>query len=170
MALDGYAAVQLLNGRLLRSRIPVPEKLLRPQNVPPIREHLVARQQSQREYYDRHARPTPLPALRTNQDVVFRATDSTWRAGHVTSAAEAPRSYVKTEHGEYRRNRKHIRPIPSSPIPINNQARAAMPRHPQSQRYESITFTQPTTTRSGRVSKPPERLQMRSLNFYFSAR
>ena len=163
----GYAPAQLLNGRLLRSRIPVSEKLLRPQNIPPIREHLIARQRNQREYFDRHARSTPLPALRTNQDVVFRAKDSTWRTGHVASAAETPRSYIiKTEQGEYRRNRKHIRPIPSSPsspTPPNQQARAAMPRHQrqtQSQRYQNITLTHATTTRSGRVSKPPARLQL----------
>ena len=165
---SGYAPAQLLNGRLLRSRIPVSEKLLRPQNIPPIREHLMARQKNQREYFDRHARSEPLPALRTNQDVVFRAKDSTWRSGHVASAAETPRSYIiKTEQGEYRRNRKHIRPIPSSPSPptppSQQSTRAAMPRHqhqPRSQRYQNITLTQPTTTRSGRVSSPPKRLDL----------
>ena len=62
----GYAPAQILNGRLLRSQIPVSESALRPQNIPPLHDDLVvARQSKQATYFNARARPTPFPSLIT---------------------------------------------------------------------------------------------------------
>ena len=161
--LDGYAPAQLLNGRLLRSRMPTPITLLKPHIVPPMHDNLVARQKQQQKHFNTRARPTPLSKLPTNQEVVFRAKTNSWKTGHVAKSAHAPRSYViKNEQGEYRRNRKDIRPIPAPTPPAPQPATASAPRHSRSQskRYRTIMLSQPTTTRSGRVSSPPKRLDL----------
>ena len=157
--LDGYAPAQLLNGRLLRSRVPTPITLLKPHIVPPMYDNIVARQKQQQKHFNARARPTPLSKLPTNQEVVFRAKTNSWKTGHVATSAHAPRSYViKNEQSEYRRNRKDIRPIPA-PTPRNPTQRARAASQPMRARHVTAALTrkalshimlsQPTTTRSG---------------------
>ncbi|XP_041469952.1 uncharacterized protein K02A2.6-like [Lytechinus variegatus] len=167
--LRGFAPSQILNGRLLRSCIPVQSSLLCPQAIPPLQTELKERQRKHMANFNSRARPSSLSPLRTNQKVIFRAKPGTWQSGYITSTAQTPRSYnVKTEQREYRRNRKHIRPMPPSPstssaqscsAPLSRQQRDQQ-NDQRSQRHETITLSKPTTTRSGRVSKPPERLQL----------
>ena len=167
--MSGLTPAQLLNGRLLRSKVPTPQSLLKPNHVPPMQAQLQARQQQQRRYFDMRASRAPLPPLQRGQHVTFRGNDDTWRRGQVLHEHDQPRSYViKTEGRIMRRNRKDVRPMPDEqPIsaayspcgsPPTNQPSAT--HREQTQPYGGTFLTTPVTTRSGRVSKPPERLQM----------
>ena len=68
----------------------------------------------------------------------------------------APRSYlVQTSEGEYRRNRKCLIPLSATMPTLNNRLPDEEPR-PVSDTFKDTTMS--GTTRSGRQSKPPDRL------------
>nr|XP_054748044.1 uncharacterized protein LOC129253646 [Lytechinus pictus] len=168
---DGHAPAQLLNSRLLRSKLPCPIELLKPHAVPPAGQLLSERQRKQARYHDTKSRNKDLPHLEPDQLVRFKARPNEWIQGRVIDAHESPRSYlINSPRGEFRRNRRDIRiskerenmerrarPIAEAfsahqPQPIPSDARP----HPN----PTHIHTAPYTTRSGRVSRPPDRLTM----------
>ena len=181
---EGHAPAQLLNSRLLRSKLPCPIKLLKPQTVPPVGSLLTERQHKQAHYHDARPGGKDLPPLEREQLVRFRARQDEWIRGRVTRAHQsAPRSYViDSPRGEFRRNRKHIRatherenerpckadrpiadelfaqqplPKPSQTTPPNETR-----MHAQNSQTHTLGNEKHLTTRSGRVSRPPDRLTM----------
>jgi hypothetical protein len=97
----------LLNSRLLRAKIPTKKSLLSPKVVD-AHQDLKDRQYQQKKYYDRHARPVPLPPLKTG-DVIRVQRGKVWQPAIVRNAAGPPRSYIiQHEGGQLRRNRRHL--------------------------------------------------------------
>ena len=109
----GLSPSQMLNSRRLKSKLPTTVELLRPQVTLNAREKLVAAQQRQTFYYDRHA--MPLKGLEPEENVRVRENRS-WVPAVVTDIWPTPRSYVvKTESGtSLRRNRNHLLKQPKS--------------------------------------------------------
>ena len=114
---DGYAPTQLLNSRMLKSKLPTATKLLKPHVVPPMIDKLKARQQKQKAYYDRTASnniPQPYPG----DTVRFRNPRNQWY-GKIQGILPQPRCVeVETPSGKiYKRNRRHTFPTKEKPPP-----------------------------------------------------
>jgi len=163
---------QLLYNRSLRTKLPVAPNDLKP-HINDARDLLVDRQQRQKKNFDRHA--SPLPKLSTGDIVRVQHNEKLVRA-NVTAEHASPRSFiVETEHGaRLRRNRRHLvktreappivqppveesapgsRPPPSvKPVIMTSPTPQAAPTS-----GSSSSVTTGTTTRSGRVCRPPVR-------------
>ncbi|XP_037503176.2 uncharacterized protein LOC119377970 [Rhipicephalus sanguineus] len=105
--LTGYSPAQLLMGRSLRTRLPVPMAALLPEppNVADFHWRNTAQQRHQRQdFYRRHAAQDLWP-LEEGERVWIHD------AGPVLSPAQRPRSYVvQTDAGALIRNRRHLVP------------------------------------------------------------
>ena len=104
---------QLLMSRMLKSKLPTVESLLKPQVVDP-QQKLQQWSDKQKMYYDRNAKLLPS----TKEGEVARVRKGkTWEPAIVTAQHTAPRSYiVKTPDGTaYRQNRRHLLPTVKPP-------------------------------------------------------
>ena len=100
-----YTPSQMLMSRLLRSKLPTKQTLLQP-NVVDAHRDLQCRQQRQKTYYDKSA--SPLQQLNRG-DVVRVQRGNVWEPAVVTGPHIQPRSYlVQSQHGQLRRNRRHL--------------------------------------------------------------
>ena len=91
---------------LLRSKLPTKQTLLQP-NVVDAHGDLKCRQQSHNIYYDKCA--PPLQKQLNPGDVVRAQRGNVWESAIVTGPHIQPRSYlVQSQHGQLRRNRRHI--------------------------------------------------------------
>ena len=70
---DGYAPAEMLNSRLLKSKLPSATCLLQPHPVPPMRAHLEARQQKQKSYFDAKGTAQTSRDLQPGERVMYRA-------------------------------------------------------------------------------------------------
>ena len=127
-----YSPAQLLQSRHLKDKLPTPATALQPKLVEEAPSMLYSRQQKQKQYYDRTARP--LPDIKVGDTVQLREGKE-WTPAVIADKHPAPRSFqVTTEDGrEYRRNRRFLRhtleppPVISCPIddaPIATPARS----------------------------------------------
>lgn len=134
----GFSPSQLLMGRRIRTPVPVSPTQLQPEwpDLQTFRTKDAAVKLQQQQTYNRRHRTQTLPPLQPGQQVWVRPTNT---RGTVVGPAHTPRSYeVETaEGGQLRRNRSHLREVPVPPEP-----------------GETVT------TRSGRPSRPPERLNL----------
>ena len=161
----GYSPSQLLMGRQLRTKLPQLPQTLVPRwpNIRVFRreERLGKKRQEQR--YNRRHRARHLPDMRPGQSV-WLPTENV--QGTVIDHAAGPRSYVvRTDYGLLRRNRSHLRETyqpethaverTNDPVETENQADAVQPAA-RAQNSESTTYV----TSSGRLSRPPNRLDL----------
>jgi len=120
------APAQILMGRTLRTLLPQPISNLEPlHDVNNTRKQLELNNQKSKYYYDRRTRP--LPALRLNQNVYVQFNRQ-WEPGTIIDVSDTPNSYVvRTDTGEFRRNRVQIKPreavptkspVPPAPAPV----------------------------------------------------
>ena len=98
---------QRLMGRRTNTTIPMREELLKHKYIDNVQEHLTARRQKQKFYFDRQTKDLPIlqpgDVVRMNKDGGKR-----WKQGVVESVA-GTRSYnVNTDGVTYRRNRRDI--------------------------------------------------------------
>ena len=141
-------------GRRLRTTLPVAPHTLKPQKQPMIIEKETKYREKMEENYNRRHRARDLPILKPEDKVFIR--DKNCDGTVIKPAVNSPRSYVvKTPTGNIRRNRQSLSKIPlqlepESPSVENNQP-VSKPDH------NSVT------TRSGRVSKPPDRLHTQQI-------
>ena len=102
----GSPAQQLM-GRFCQ---PQPTSRLEPKTIraKSVNRDIGKRQQQQKRYFDRHAKP--LTPVSVGGDVLVQS-DAGWKPAVITGIADAPRSYTLTtrEGQTYRRNRKYIR-------------------------------------------------------------
>ena len=100
---------QLLMSRMLKSKLPTVESVLKPRVVDNPQQKLQQRSDKQKMYYDRNAKP--IPSIKEGEAARVRK-GKTWEPAIVTAQHTAPRSYiVKTPDGTaYRRNRRHLLP------------------------------------------------------------
>ncbi|KAL1446090.1 hypothetical protein WDU94_005684 [Cyamophila willieti] len=176
----GPSPAQLLFSRVLNSRIPTQNKLLKPK-IYKYDEKYDRYKRSQETYYNKGA--TNLTPLNINQQVFFKKTpNDLWSPGIISSrVADQSRSYRVTdkEGNEYRRNRQHIfsPPPQRSQEPDSIQDSSSHQYHTQdsprcspaspSQEFHSVESSpssdQETTenqvvTRVGRIVRKPKRL------------
>jgi hypothetical protein len=173
---DGYCPSELLNSRLLRSRIPTSATLLKPHVVPPMKDKLKGRQAAQKHYFDAKAN-RELPPVNVGDHVRFKHPNGKWEKATVVNRCPTPRSViVQSNSGNervYRRNRRHLFVTKEQFPPIINQCvgneatENVVPGvvdndHGVSKQVQVDTevSTDNTVTRSGRVSKPPQRLDL----------
>lgn len=110
--IDGVGSpAKLLMSRRLRSILPSTTLQLAPSVTDPVKAQtcLNLKQQRQAPYYNKQAKP--LPPLREVDHVRLRSNGvrGKWEPAIVTAKAATPRSYiVRTERGEYRRNRRDL--------------------------------------------------------------
>ena len=109
-----YSPAQMLMGRQLRDKLPVPVKVLQPAIVK-ARPLLVERQLTHKFYYDKDAKPlAPLQP----RDSVRVQRKGRWEPAVVIRAHKAPRSYIVSCRGhELRRNRRQLLSTPGVPPP-----------------------------------------------------
>lgn len=145
----GYSPAQLLMGRHLRTNVPQPATSLVPR-WPDLEEFKKADREGriqQETRFNRRHLARPLPQLSQGQKVWITTENI---PGAVVRQAETPRSFlVQTDKGLFRRNRLHLRAVghpPETPVPL------LCPQQTDTQ--------QVTATRSGRVSRPPDRLDI----------
>ncbi|XP_030831434.1 uncharacterized protein LOC115920236 [Strongylocentrotus purpuratus] len=166
---------EMLFGRPIRTTLPS-HNLSRESTTT---DHLLNRQSKMKETHDRHAGPD-LPPLHVGQPVrVLHPKDHTWIPAKVSKVCDEPRSYeVSTPNGGIlRRNRSHLREIPSSTNPTPKRVRfdedytsstqAETPQQngnnhqptPETQNIQSKgpTSNSQTTTRYGRNIRTPAR-------------
>ena len=105
---------QLLMSRILKSKLPTVESLLKPQVVDNPQQKLRQRSGKQKMYYDRNAKL--LPIIKEGETARIRK-GKTWEPAIVTAQHTAPRSFMVTtpDGTAYRQNRRHLLPTDESP-------------------------------------------------------
>uniref|UniRef100_A0A1X7V5L8 Integrase catalytic domain-containing protein n=2 Tax=Amphimedon queenslandica TaxID=400682 RepID=A0A1X7V5L8_AMPQE len=108
---------QRLMGRRTRTLLPTAENLLLFKIIPPsqVQSELKKHQKTQSYYYNKQAKP--LSSLQKGDKIMFQ-NGRTWLPATIAKATEYFRSYIIiTPEGQlYRRNRKHLRPIPKKDV------------------------------------------------------
>lgn len=119
----------------------------------------------QQRHYNRRHRARPLTLLQPGQNVWLPREN---KEGTVVQQAATPRSYViNTDEGQIRRNRVHMRALGPSTTPDIVTPTA---EHSTDARNNTASETHnktpvdtggtPYVTASGRVSRPPKRLDL----------
>ena len=162
---NGYNPTELLFGRKIQTQLPIQSCNLIPRR--PNRSKLALSERNsktkQKQNYDRRRRRKNLSKLQSNDKVWI--TDQN-KHGVIKSEHETPRSYVViTKEGDIRRNRKHLIPEPvytrnettldSNPVRNNQNMNSGI-----SANTNDSQDAQGYRTRSGRLSKPPGRLNL----------
>ena len=156
---------ELLNGRQYKSNLPTVST--RPNGE--VNTYLQQRQHNEKTYYDRASKElTPLAPQRTVR--VLNPTRKTWDLAKVVSSANTPRSYnIQTTRGAtYRRNRKHLRDTPETWKEDDTQSDIQDDQSPGPPDAIVALSSSPVVShashvdsrRSGRVRKPPNRLDL----------
>ena len=111
-----YSPAQMAMSRMLRSRLPVTHKALKPVVVD-AKPHLQSRHALQKHLYNRGTKTlAPLKA----GDVVRYKHGKVWQPAIIKHEADLPRSYIiQHESGELRRNRRHLRKSAEQPPLLN---------------------------------------------------
>ena len=117
----GVSPAECLMGRRLRTRVPVLDSQLVPKSVAP--EAVRARDRSAKEvykhHYDRRHGARTHPSLKSGQPVLMRVDEEKggWKKAGSVVESNMNRSYlVQMPDGSiYRRNRKHLLPLPQPP-------------------------------------------------------
>lgn len=155
---NGFSPSELLMGRRLQTTLPIVNVELNPRryNKQSVRSRERRYKQQQKFHYDRRHRVRSLEKLSTNDDVYVK-DQHTW--GTIKREAKTPRSYiVQTENGEVRRNRRDLVKSESNDDNSDNkQINADLQKSADLQTQSESTHY---ITRSGRVSKPPVKLDL----------
>ena len=160
----GLSPTQLLMGRRTRSIIPIKSTLLTPMtyNTKEVQSALTARQQTQKEYFDRSSK-TLKPLV--PGDTIRMRQGNTWEPAVLVGESKAgePRSYmVRANNHEYRRNRKDIlktqETLHSELADSADSDRPAEDTRQNESHWELASDSSPTISRvSGRVIRVPTR-------------
>ena len=159
-----YTPSQMLMSRLLRSKLPTKQTLLQPKVVDAHKD-LKHRQRRQKSYYDKGT--SPLPQLNPG-DVVRVQRGKVWEQAVVKASHVQPRSYlVQSQHGQLRRNRRHL--IKTNELPTDQLLTATSVGAPHEREVpaappepvdtQTTQMTHDRVTRSGRIVKTPVRYQ-----------
>ncbi|XP_064621114.1 uncharacterized protein K02A2.6-like [Lineus longissimus] len=179
----GQSPAQLLMSRRLNSKLPILPNLLKPKVVDNAHEKLTDRQNRQKQYYDKRVSNSTNADIHPGDAVRFRTLRGQWKYGTVQDKLpDVPRSYnIQTPEGKsFRRNRRHMFQTRENNIPNEGTRPRVMytsgdPPHapandhtdvnvaPQAAVAEPIPTINNTpgyVTRSGRTSKPPDKLDL----------
>ena len=122
----GYSPCELLQGRKMKTKIPVMPDQLQPKlpDSTQLKEKHHQAKRHQKKYHDLHKGARKLSKLHPGDTVRIRTGDEKiWGEPATVVKKIGPRSYlIDTGNGIYRRNRRHLQVIPSSDtlrIPVN---------------------------------------------------
>ena len=144
----GLSPAQLLMGRRIRSTVPTTPQALKPAwpNLRAFKEKDKEIKEKQRQSLNLRHKTKVLPVLVPGQRVWIRTAQTT---ATVQGPASTPRSYnVNTDQGSLRRNRAHLTALPERGLSCSDET------------VSRQTDPGETVTRSGRVSRPPDRLDL----------
>ena len=149
---------QVLMSRRLRSHLPNTKRQLKPQVVDSekMKKKLEEKQVKQKQCYDKGSKK--LSTLEEEESVRVQVK-SKWKPAVIKGKLQAPRSYiVQMSNGQsVRRNRQHVKKQSTrkskqsrkmEPWPIEDDPRTDKEEQVQEEQYR---------TRSGRISRPPDR-------------
>jgi len=168
--IDNVASpAQILMSRRLRSHLPTTPNQLKPQVVEPeqMKEKLEEKKAKQKKFYDQGSK---IQSELKEGERVRVQVESKWKPAVIEEKLQTPRSYIlQMENGQrVRRNRQHIRRTQNCGV-----SRSRESSETQSKTIEDFEFNVKRAnkkdvvqehvyrTRSGRLSKPPDRLQVR---------
>ena len=177
---NGYSPSELLFNRQIKTLLPTAPGNLQPKLVNATK--IAERENSVREQtklnYDNRRRARPLQPLEEGDRVHVKNLKTD---GNIVQSALFPRSYiVDTPRGTIRRNRRHLvklhQPSSADDTPVHQPISAddtPVPREICRENTGKNNNSMPvqthetlpegaTLTRSGRISKPPERLQIQN--------
>ena len=157
---------ELLNNCKFRTTLPMSKRVSVSDTTSKTKVELYQRQKLQAFYYNKTAGPT-LQLLQPGQPInIYDNHTQRWEQGTVVRPAKEPRSFIvqnnRTE-GVYRCTRSQLKPRPevrddsTKETPPTAAETAAVP---QDSSATSPQDGQAYTTRSGRISKPPDRLDI----------
>lgn len=164
---NGYSPAELLMGKKLRSTLRLASEKLTPKlpDTEKLRRDEESYKQRQAQNYNRRHRASVLPDLSSGEKVWVKDASS---PAVVVGKSEEPRSYlVKTEQSLLRRNRRHLTPDPKD-LTVNGDSTGRR----QLRSSESVDVNERASTlrnelgpnvvqtRSGRIVKPPTRLNL----------
>ena len=162
---NGYSPAELLMGRRLRTTLPAAPHTLLQRSHPDISQKESEYRHKMKLDYDSRHRARELPALEPGDSVLIKDTK---QEGVVVQPAEnAPRSHViATPTGKVRRNRRHLNKLPAdttqtSTTPSSSDSVAPTPPSIEVTPHSPMRAEQQpgaVRTRSGRISKQPDRL------------
>ena len=153
---NGFSPAELLMGRKIRTMLLVLLKILNPQL--PNKLHLQAKEKAikdrQRRNFNDHHRLKDLQPLERGEKVWIRDNE---KQAVVTDALPNKSYLVETPQGAYRRNRRDLIAVPNNEP---NDAETLKLTHTEdaTEQTHSSNDTGTVQTRSGRTSKPPNRL------------
>ena len=154
---NGYSPAQLLMGRSLRTTVPVHPEQLNPKltDTSKLREREENNRRRQKRNFDHRHRATELKPLRSGENVWIPDSNSEGTVIQMTN----PRSYVVStpDGGRLRRNRRDLLPLPNQ-SESNVNTPVSPPQEESNASLSQPNDTSLTRTRSGRESKPPDRL------------
>ena len=134
-----------------------------------VHEKLSKKQRKQKYFYDKKSRD--LSQLKSG-DTIRVQRENKWEPGVVTDHADTPRSYhVRTERGEYRRNRKHLMKTNEIPIRSDDNLEDDYETNEDDStqsdaREPSTSDAKPYVTRYGRTVKRLRDSKITSVNRY----
>ena len=168
-----YSPAQILNSRRLRSKLPVSTKALEPEVTKDAHTEMLQLRDKMKKQYDQGSRD--LAPLQAGAKVWARM-NNTWKPARIQTAHGSPRSYLlESESGHLiRRNRRQLKPryddyspvLEYLPIDLDqgdqvpDQPEVEVPVQVPNQPEVPEQATARLTTRSGRVLKPPDRLDL----------
>lgn len=146
-------------GRKLRSTVPTAPNTLTPrwQHVRKYRQQYGKRKTREASHYNRRHRTRDRSTIPPHSEVWIRAGAAS--QGRIHRQAGMPRSYVvDTSEGTVRRTSRHLQPasLEVDNQTVGQQQPATSDVHNRTVGQQS-TETSATVTRSGRVSRPPDR-------------
>ncbi|XP_028164361.1 uncharacterized protein K02A2.6-like [Ostrinia furnacalis] len=169
---------QILNSRTMRTLVPITEKALEPVVIKNIHKLLILKQSINKSKFDRSVRKKEVK-FNIGDEVVYRTgKDEYWKKGKIVKKCKEPRSYWVERDGSFpiRRTTNHLKKsfsntkqfktsyynddsratednttLNSDPM-ISSPARVSPPR--------DVVYDNNYCTRSGRVVKPPNRLDL----------
>lgn len=183
----GYSPSQLLNSRNCKTKVPITCELLYPKLCVNVKEKIVAKRQINEQYYNRNTKNL-IPLKKGSDVTVLNHRDNIWEPAKIEDIHDSPRSYILKDckGNTIRRNRSDIKPsenpfkltdssldvcvsdsdaTPSSTVPRNSvsqfeESKRLTPElHNPLQVPESNKY-QVQSTRSGRVIKKPDKLNL----------
>ena len=153
--------------RRTRTLIPVHETLLKPSvtDSETVQYRLSEKRQEQKVQHDKGSRL--LPSLQVGDPVLIQAKKGFHKPGVVTSIPNVPRSYiVRTNQGEYRRNRRHILKVPTPTTPAKPMTQPTIPvtppRTPNVVRAPVLNASTPKSPDQQQPQQSPTSVQVQS--------
>ena len=151
---NGYSPAELLMGRKLRTTIPVISKQLSPclPNKTILKQKEMRMRERQQDNFNNYHQAKQLRPLQVGEQVYIPDNSS---EGTVIEESTTRSYIVQTDGGTYRRNRRQLLPLPAT-TDVTEQ-------NSQSENVSETPDSLPSDacrTRSGRISRPPERLNL----------